>query len=549
MMKPEIVKENRRDCIAFEVQGGTRRIFSPPWKTSMALASLCVFTLLLPTLSPAVVELPAILSNGMVLQRDATNAIWGMANPGEVVTVKLGKAKIKAQADNKGKWQARLPPMPAGGPHELTVIGQNTVTLSDVWVGEVWLCSGQSNMQITLKSYRNHADVMADITTADFPQIRAYNPPPVGSQTSWTPCSPKTAADFSATAFYFGRYLHQELKVPIGLILRAIGSTYIENWVPFDALRQAPWGKKLIEMQKTREFSAAKAEFAERIMAWQAAKAEWARKKAEGTDRSPEPARPVIPPILAQYDRGLGNKFRIIPQIIPFTIRGVIWYQGEANVADEPQDEYLDKMKTLIGSWRNLWAQGDFPFYYVQLAPYRYAQDWTVLPRFWEVQAAALCIPGAAMAGTLDLGDAPDNVHPSNKREVGRRLALLALAKIYGREDVACSGPTYKSMAAEGCKLRIRFDNVYGGLTTRDGKPPAWFQVAGADKAFVEAQAEIKDDTVCAWSAAVEKPIAVRYAWHQTPGYQPGTNTPTGPTPNLTNVKGLPTLSFRTDSW
>ncbi len=494
----------------------------------------------------AEVKLPDVLRSGMVMQRDEPVALWGTADPAEAVQVKLGAATVKTVADAKGSWQVRLPAMAAGGPHELSVTGKNTVTLTDILFGEVWLCAGQSNMSFPLKPFDFYDGVREDMAKADFPLLRLYNP----AEPGWKTCTPQAVGKFSATPFYFGRYLHQELKVPVGLVVCAQISTPIETWISPDEIKASVWGRKMIEDRDSQALADAKDEYRKKMDEWKPRKQAWDMAVAFGLeDPGPLPQKVVAPAIISESERSFGGCFEsLVEPVIPLAIRGFIWYQGEANLRD---CNYLDKMKTLVTSWRRRWNQDKMlPFYFVQIAPYSPFIDRTTLPRFWDVQAvAAREIPDSAVVCTIDIGDPPINIHPPNKRELGRRLGLVALARTYGRSDVVWSGPVFRGMKIEKNKARIRFDRVGGGLVSRDGKPLAWFQVSGDDKKFVEAKAEIEGDSVVVWSDGVQKPVAVRYAWHQTPGYTLGTIGPTGPVPNLVNKEGLPAFPFRTDVW
>ena len=434
----------------------------------------------------AEVRLPHLLSDHMVLQRDLPIPIWGWASPSEKVTVHLGKSSESATTGADGHWMVKLPKMGAGGPYQLTVAGANTITLTDVLIGEVWVCSGQSNME---KPIGNHPGQMPclnyekEIAAADYPQIRLMEIPPAGSNVpvddvasaAWLVCTPQNIVvkrggghGYSACAYFFGRELHKELKVPIGLIAASVGG---------------------------------------------------------------RPCEPFTPP---SGDRWLG----MIHPLTPYGIRGAIWYQGESNNPNGMQ--YFDKMKTLITDWRKAWAQGDFPFLFVQVALAKYSDDVEVAPRLWEAQAATLSVPNTGMAVTHDISSYPD-CHAPNKQEVGRRLALWALAKTYGRSTLVYSGPIYKSMVIAGgsgpAKIRIEFDHVGGGLISRDGKPLDQFTIAGEDRKFVPAKAEIDGQSVLVSSDAVSKPVAVRFGWRQDVS------------PNLMNKEGLPAPCFRTDKW
>lgn len=453
------------------------------WLTSFPLA-IMLLVLISGTPLQAEVRLPKVLGDHMVLQRDVPIRIWGWAEPAEKVTVHLGKHRATTEAGKDRRWEVQLGPMPAGGPHELIVEGANTLKRTDVLIGEVWFCSGQSNMGYGVLKAKNPDQ---EIQAADHPRMRLFTTPPREAkepaedvEAQWQLCSPKTIAYFSATAYFFGRELHQKLDVPVGLVVSAVNGTRIEPWTP-----------------------------------------------AKGVESVPE---------LVGKDKALnGDLYNgMIHPFTPLTIRGVIWYQGEGNVGDGML--YYHRMRALINGWRQLWGLGDFPFYYVQLTPL----NWGGKPKelhaeLWEAQTAALQIPHTGMAVTNDIAGHVSDAHPRNKQDVGRRLSLWALAKTYGQKDLAYSGPLYRTMTVEGNKIRLRFQYAEGGLKSRDGKPLTWFTIAGADKLFVPAQAEIDGDTVVVWSDAIARPVAVRFAWHQIAE------------PNLINQAGLPTSAFRTD--
>ncbi len=447
----------------------------------------------------AEVKLPSILGDNMVLQREQPLPVWGWDEPGTEVHVSLGDAKATAKADADGKWMVKLPAMKAGGPHVLTVEGSSTATAKNILIGEVWLCSGQSNMEWAVAG---SDDAQAEIAAADHPQIRHIKIPhrPSAEAESdvpsdgWKVCSPATVSGFTAVGYFFARHLQGELNVPIGIIGSNWGGTRIEPWTPPVGFQQVPALKAIADdLEK------------------------FPLQNAEGKINHQSP--------LALYNG-------MISPLVPYALRGAIWYQGESNNGEGML--YFEKMKALIAGWRSVWHNEAMPFYFVQLAPYNYGGDPTRLAGIWEAQSAALSIPHTGMAVTVDIGNVKD-IHPRNKQDVGKRLALWALAKDYGREDLVYSGPLFKSMKAQDGKARVEFDHVGGGLVSRDGKPLNWFQVAGADNEFVDAQAEIDGNSVVVWAEKVEKPVAVRFGWNQLAE------------PNLSNKEGLPASPFRTD--
>ncbi len=479
------------------------------------------------------VQLPDVISDNMVLQRNMELPIWGWADPGEQVTVTIGDATQTTRASGDRTWQVRMPAMPAGGPHVMTVTGRNTITLENVMVGEVWLCSGQANM---LWDVRRSADAEKEIPAAYYPNIRLFavtkktiHEPTRLLRGWWLPCNSKTVAWFSATAYYFGRELHRELNVPVGLILSAVSGTAVELWTPREVLLADP------------EIRAALAEYEEGLRAihaqavknYQEALARWqvAVRQARAQRRS-EPRKPNTPKPARQggcYYNGM------IYPLAPYGIAGVIWYQGESNV--QRPNLYARLLRAMIASWRKLWGQGDFPFLFVQLPNYGQRQNvptdsnWA---RLREAQLKCLTVPRTGMAVTIDIGDAAD-IYPRNKQDVGRRLALAALKVAYGR-DVVHSGPVFESMTVSGDKAVLSFRHVGAGLAVK-GQTLTGFAIAGADRQFVWADASIRGDKVIVSSPAVPQPVAVRYAW---------ANNPDG---NLYNREGLLASPFRTDDW
>ncbi|MHB8972189.1 MAG: sialate O-acetylesterase [Pirellulaceae bacterium] len=487
------------------------------------------------------VRLPHVLGSNMVLQRDAPIRFWGWAAPGEKVTVACAGTEADATADARGEWQLSLPPLAAGGPHTVTVRGTNTIELTNVLVGEVWVCSGQSNMEMGIGVC---FDAQEEIAKADRPEIRLFDVPkvPAGEpaddvDTTWQVCSPATVAaggwgGFSAVAYYFGCELHKELGIPVGIIDTSWGGTIIEPWTPPEGFAAVPAVKNFLDV-----IANADAEYRKAQAAATDAIAEWVpvsrQAIAAGGHVPPPPAWPGHP--LNSHAQATGLYNGMVHPLVPFAIRGAIWYQGESNRADGML--YHEKMKALIAGWRSVWKQGDFPFYYVQLAPFIYgSEDPAILARCWEAQTATLAVKNTGMAVTVDISEIRD-IHPRNKRDVGKRLALWALAKDYGKTDLVYSGPLYKSMAVEEGKVRLAFDYTGSGLVSRDGKDLSWFEIAGADKVFVPATATIDGANVLVGSEKVAAPVAVRFGWSQQAE------------PNLSNKEGLPASPFRTDQW
>jgi sialate O-acetylesterase len=482
------------------------------------------------------VHLPHIFGDHMVLQRDKPIRVWGSAEPGEKVHVSIGKESAETAADEQRKWKVELPPLAVSAkPIEVTVEGKNTIVLHDVLVGEVWICSGQSNMQYSVSAV---VHARQEIDQANHPEIRLFNVPmrPAGEpahdvNAAWTACTPKTVPGFTAVGYFFGRDLHEQLRVPIGLIESSWGGTRIEPWTPPVGFRDVPALASILDgIEKAQAaYAESKSAALPRYVEWLAAAQE---AKSKGASIPSPPEWPVSPLATNYAPTGLYNG--MIHPLVPFTIRGALWYQGESNNGEGML--YFDKMKALIDGWRSVWNEGDFPFLYVQLAPYHYGNgNPTALARIWEAQMAALTLPDTGMAVTNDIGD-PKDIHPKDKQDVGKRLALWALAKTYGKQ-IVYSGPLYKSMSIDGSKIRVKFEHVGGGLVARNGKPLDWFQIAGDDKKFVDAEAIIDGDSVLVSSPKVPKPVAVRFAFDQIAE------------PNLQNVEGLPASAFRTDKW
>ena len=629
------------------------------------------------------VELPSLFSDNMVLQRDMPVPIWGTASPGGKVIVQMNGRTKKAVVQKDGRWKATLGKMAAGGPYELQVIGRDTTIFKNVMIGEVWLCSGQSNMEMPLAGWGKVNNYEQEIAAADYPNIRllqiehtlATKPTSDVRSAGWKTCSPASVAGFSATAYFFGRHLVKNLNIPIGLIHSSWGGTVVEAWTSAATLKQHPDFAEIVQKIQNNEFDEQgfMAPYMEKAVQW-AQEAEkqiaalggydhgwqnadfndsawptmelprlwetagldvdgvvWFRKtvdlpaawdggdvtlslgpindcditwfngvKVGGTGHPLVPRFYKIPGSLVKAGPNvivvqvldIGNKGGLYGQpeqlslttashdsislagtwrykpdplpidltklptlpdipntanrptvlfngmispLIPYGIRGAIWYQGESNAGRAYQ--YRDLFKMLIRDWRSHWGV-DFPFLFVQLANFMQPKPlpgddaWAELR---EAQLMALSLPNTGMAVAIDIGDAKD-IHPKNKQEVGRRLALNALGLVYGK-DVVYSGPIYKSMSVEGNKIRLTFDHVDGGLTTPNNEKLTGFAVAGGDSIFTWADAEIDGETVVVSSPYVANPVAVRYAWAANPIC------------NLYNKAGLPASPFRTDDW
>jgi sialate O-acetylesterase len=484
---------------------------------------------LAPLAARADVTMPNVFGSHMVLQRDQPDRVWGWAEPGEEITVSIAGQSKSTKAGDDGAWSVTLDPMPAGGPHTLTVKGKNTLTLDDVLVGEVWICSGQSNMQWPL-NLANDADL--EKAAAKFPQIRLLTVPNVGTQEpqkdfngKWQVCSPETVGNFSAIGYLFGRQLHQTLGVPVGLINDAWGGSACEAWIKRDLLEKDEKYRPLIERWEKME----------------AAYADWQKAVAQAKSEGKEPPKAPEGNLEAQMKGNFrpGNIYNgALKPTIGYGIRGVIWYQGESNAGRAYQ--YRDLFPLMIQSWRDEWGQGDFPFYWVQLADFLAEKPEPSDSAWAELREAQTLtmdkLPKTGEAVIIDLGEGKD-IHPRNKQVVAHRLARWALAKDYG-VDLPAQSPRYKSMEAQGNKIILKFDHAAGGLKTFDVPEPRGFAVAGADKKFAWAQAKITgSDTIEVWSDEVAEPVAARYAWADNPVC------------NVYSGAGLPLTPFRTDDW
>lgn len=486
----------------------------------------------------AEVRLPGFFNDHMVLQRDLPLPIWGWAEPGEPVRVQLGERTASTTANPQGEWKVTLPALPAGGgPLELNVSGKNTLSIKDVLMGEVWLCSGQSNMEWVVSGCVNAA---AEIQAANYPGIRQVKIPKRPSPTPqsdvsapWQVCSPETAGGFTACGYFMARRLHQDLKVPIGLINSSWGGTRIEPWTPPVGFAEVP-ELKSIETQVALRTPGNPAQ-QQQLRAYFAQLDEWltTAKAALEAGRVVEPSPPFPDPLkpLTGHQDPTALYNGMIHPLIPYALRGAIWYQGESNLGEGML--YFHKMQALVGGWRKLWGQGEFPFYYVQIAPYQYGQsNPATLAEFWEAQSAAMQIPHTGMVVTNDIATLND-IHPPNKQDVGLRLALLALHRTYGRQDVVDSGPVFHSLKLDGSQLSVSFDNTAGGLKSRDGQPLTSFEIIGPGTTWTAATAKIDGDTITLSAPGIDHPTAMRFAWHKLAQ------------PNLINGAGLPASAFR----
>jgi sialate O-acetylesterase len=479
------------------------------------------------------VGLPNIFGNHMVLQQGLNNPVWGWADAGEAITVSIGAQTHKTIADNDGSWRIELSPMEVGPPHTLNVQGNNTITFKDVVVGEVWICSGQSNMAFALSSAY---DGDLEIPTANYPNIRLISVPQVGTQEAqnnfngrWERCSPESVGSFSAAGYIFGKQLHQRLNVPIGLIDNAWGGSAAEAWIRRDVLasdsRYGELLSKWRETERTYDQDKLTADHQKRLKSW--------------NDNGKQGNRPRPPRNPLNGNHRPANIYNgVLHPTIGYGIKGAIWYQGESNASRAYQ--YRNLFPLMIQHWRDEWNQGDFPFYYVQLADFRAQVDrpqesaWAELREAQTMTMSAVANTGQAVI--IDVGEGRD-IHPRDKTTVGLRLARWALAQDYGIE-VAHRSPEFKAIEIKGNKAIIQFDHVGKGLFSFDVNAPVGFSIAGNDRQFEWADAKIVGkNTVEVWSERIDVPVAVRYAWADNP------------TCTLFSREGLPATPFRTDDW
>jgi sialate O-acetylesterase len=472
----------------------------------------------------AEVTLPNVFGDHMVLQQGQANRVWGRATAGEQVTVRIAGQTHSATADAQGNWSIQLQPLSVGGPHDMTVSGKNEIKLTDILVGEVWVCSGQSNMQWTVNA-SNDADL--ERLAANFPKIRMINFPQVGSQEpiwshdrKWMVCNPENVGNFSAVGYFFARQLHQTLDVPIGMVNNAWGGSACEAWIDPARMAADPAYKPLLD-------------------SWAAEKDEMEKLRDKGDPSGDEQKKfEALRRKMAGNQRPGNIYFGVLKSHLGYGIKGAIWYQGESNAGRAYQ--YRTLFPLMIKNWRDEWGQGDFPFYWVQLADFKAEKaapsdsDWAELR---EAQTMTMTkLPNTGEAVIIDIGEGKD-IHPMNKVDVGRRLARWALANQYGR-SIPYHSPQFKSMKTEGSKVILTFDHVGPSWRPFDVDTPVGFTIAGADRQFAIASASVrKDNTIEVWSDTVKEPVAVRYAWADNPVC------------NMYNKAGLPLTPFRTDEW
>ena len=479
-------------------------------KTSIRLA-VSLFLLALAAVIRADISLPRVLGDNMVLQCGVSVPVWGRAAPGEKIVVRFAGQQKSVQAGVDGRWEVALDPMTASAmPREMMVASANVIRLKNILVGEVWLCAGQSNMEYAAgvpKAWAPPAaetdpELAQELKAAAFPSLRLFRvekkrEPPEVVSSGWQEAAGEARNEFSAVGYYFARYLLRKLDVPVGMIQAAWGGSRIEEWTPAESYA------KLAAV-----FSGEAASSFEKDPVW------------------------------------IGRNYEaMVRPLAPFALGGVIWYQGESNViAYNDGLRYADKLAVLIGAWRGAWGRSELPFYSVQIAPFLYTQrkdplphSAEELPRLWEAQAAVLRIPHTGMVPTTDLVDDVGNIHPAHKREVGDRLAALALAETYGRRGLVWAGPAFGGLEIRGAEVVVRFSNTGDSLASRDGKPLTGFEIAGADGVFAPAEAVIRGNTVVVSNPKVAAPVAVRLGWSETAQ------------PNLVNRAGLPAYPFRSN--
>ncbi|MNQ35891.1 hypothetical protein D3C85_493960 [compost metagenome] len=471
---------------------------------SLSIFLICTFNL------SSQVTLPKILGHNMVLQQLKDVPVWGTASPGEKISVAFAGQNKTTIADNSGKWSVKLKPMKASfTPREMTIKGTNTIVLKNILVGEVWLCSGQSNMEYAMRKYSKFESAVKgyrppedDLNKANNPNIRIFldrrkymDPSP--GHLGWDSAMGRSLVDFSAVGYYFAKDLYSKLHVPIGMISAAVPGSRIEPWIEASKMEVSPTMKNGKTLNKL------------------------------------------------STDGGDPGKFydTMIQPLIPYSLKGFLWYQGESNCFLNENIRYAYKFKTLIESWRNDWNEKKLPFYFVQLAPYAYSttkddRPHTAenLPEFWEAQQLALHLQNTNTIAITDLVDTIADLHPGYKWEVGRRLSLVAANKAYGQKNVVYSGPVYTKMKTVDHTVEITFSNTGSGLASRDGKPLNWFSIAGTDGKFIPAKAEIKGNKIILSAPEVSNPVSARFGWNEAAQS------------NFINKEGLPAIPFRTDN-
>jgi sialate O-acetylesterase len=485
-------------------------------------------------------RLAGIFGDRMVLQRDKPVNVWGWDAPATTVRVSFAGQSVSAVAAGDSSWMITLSPMAAGGPYELIATGSSVHRCTDIYVGEVWLASGQSNMEFRLDRSSEGEEAIASPRDTLFrlctvPRALAEQPQKDGAAT-WVSSGDRTTGRFSAVAYWFGRMLRDSLRVPVGIIHSSWGGTAAEGWMPREALEKEPAFRSILERweENLRTYPEKMAEYQRRKPEIDA---KWLKDSAEAiaAHRAP-PARPAPPKGPGNRDTPTGQWNAMIHPWLSTTLRGFIWYQGEANATRATQ--YRTLFPALIQCWRDGWKDSTLPFYFVQLPNLErnldlHKEGW---PDLRDAQLATINVPYTGMTVTIDVGD-PMDLHPRIKRPVGERLARLALHHTYGWSDVVPSGPLYAGHRVEGSRIRVSFAEIGEGLRGRSGADLNGFLIAAEDRVFRPAMARIDGDDVVVWREDVTHPAAVRYAWAENPEA------------SLLNVAGLPASPFRTDIW
>jgi sialate O-acetylesterase len=474
----------------------------------------------------AAVKLPTLISDHMVLQQGIPVRVWGSADAGETVKVEFQGQSVSVKAGDNGKWTAWLKPLVTGGPLEMSI---NGTVIKDVLVGEVWVGSGQSNMEFKLQTANNHDE---EIAAASYPMIHLFlvkkavaDQPADDVVGTWQVCSPESAKGFSAVEYFFGRHLQQNLHVPMGLIESDWGGTPAESWISRQAVESDPALKFVTENwdKVLANYPASKSRYEQQLAAWPKAVED-----AKAAGKTP-PNRPPLPPGPGHQNTPGGLYNAMIAPLVPYGIRGAIWYQGESNANEANAWRYRRLFGAMIQDWRNRWGQGDFPFLFVQLANYKSNPYWPVLR---ESQTETLRLANTGMAVIHDIGESRD-IHPKNKQDVGLRLALAARALVY-KQPIEYSGPLFQAAAPEGGAMRVYFAHA-DGMHSSNHEAIAGFEIAGADGQYVPAEAKVEGSTILVSSPQVASPATVRYAWADDPVC------------NLVNQVGLPASGFRSD--
>lgn len=526
------------------------RRFAASWRCRLPAGFWNAPALLLATVgwepsARADVSVPGLFSDNMVVQSGAPFAIWGRAAEGEKIEIEAswGQSRQTVAGDAQGRWRAKFAAPAAAGPYEIAIRGRNTIRIKNILAGEVWICAGQSNMAMQL-AYKNPDNRGAlnyaeEIAAAKYPELRYFfvsqkknsSAPAVMTDVDgeWKICSPQTAGDFSAVAYFFGEHLHRSLRRPVGLIDNSWGGTDIQAWMSPDALASDPDFVAHVELARKgmEEMPIEQEKYQQKLREWQ----------RQGSSPAAKPTPPYWQPGHRNIPSGLYHA-RIAP-LFPVSIQGVLWYQGERNAPKAWLYQRL--LPAMIRDWRRGWRRDDLPFLVVQLPRYGKPGEpalvygtspWAELREAQFLTAKAT--PNVSLAVALDAGE--DHIHPRNKRPVGERLARLALAKVYGQKVVS-SGPLFSGLRVNGGEIVVGFDEVGSGLRTSDGAAVRGFVLAGADRKFIPAEAAIVGRTVVVRSPKVKSPVAVRYAWADSPDC------------NLFNQEGLPASPFRSDAW